>query len=53
MKMHDGEVDIDPRLVGRVVAQHLPFLGETFLCWDEHPPGLAGDYLLWFRRPEG
>jgi DNA modification methylase len=35
--------------VGRVVAEHLTFLGETFLCWDEHPPGLAGDYLLWFR----
>ena len=39
--------------VGRIVAEHLTFLGETFLCWDEHPPGLAGDYLLWFRRPVG
>lgn len=37
--------------VGRVVGEHLTFQGETFLCWDEHPPGLAGDYLLWFRRP--
>lgn len=36
--------------VGRVVSAHLTFLGETFLCWDEHPPGHAGDYLLWFRR---
>jgi DNA modification methylase len=36
--------------VGRVVAQHLTFEGETFLCWDRHPPGLAGDYLLWFRK---
>jgi len=36
--------------VGRVVAQHLTFQGETFLCWDRHPPGLAGDYLLWFRK---
>ena len=36
--------------VGRVVSEHLAFRGETFLCWDEHPPGLAGDYLLWFRR---
>jgi DNA modification methylase len=35
--------------VGRVVSQHMRFLGETFLCWDEHPPGLVGDYLLWFR----
>ena len=39
--------------VGRVVSEHLTFLGETFLCWDEHPPGLAGDYLLWFARPTG
>ncbi len=37
--------------VGRVVGEHLRFQGETFLCWDEHPPGLAGDYLLWFRKP--
>ena len=36
--------------VGRVVGAHLAFQGETFLCWDEHPPGLAGDYLLWFRK---
>jgi len=36
--------------VGRVVGAHLEFQGETFLCWDEHPPGLAGDYLLWFRK---
>jgi DNA modification methylase len=36
--------------VGRVVGAHLAFQGETFLCWDEHPPGLAGDYLLWFRN---
>lgn len=36
--------------VGRVVSEHLAFLGETFLCWDEHPPGHAGDYLLWFRK---
>ena len=37
--------------VGRVVAQHLTFRGETFLCWDRHPPGHAGDYLLWFTKP--
>jgi DNA modification methylase len=36
--------------VGRVVSTHVTFLGETFLCWDQHPPGLVGDYLLWFRR---
>jgi DNA modification methylase len=36
--------------LGREVARHLAFRGETFLCWDEHPPGHAGDYLLWFQR---
>jgi DNA modification methylase len=46
----DGHVTPLAWDVGRVVAQHLTFLGETFLCWDEHPPGLAGDYLLWFAR---
>ena len=36
--------------VGRAVAEHLRFRGETFLCWDRHPPGHAGDYLLWFGK---
>ncbi|HEX6937038.1 MAG TPA: class I SAM-dependent methyltransferase, partial [Actinomycetes bacterium] len=36
--------------VGRAVAQHLTLRGETFLCWDRHPPGHAGDYLLWFAK---
>jgi DNA modification methylase len=36
--------------LGREVARHLAFRVETFLCWDEHPPGHAGDYLLWFQR---
>lgn len=36
--------------IGRALSEHLTFAGETFLCWDEHPPGHAGDYLLWFRR---
>ena len=36
--------------VGRAVSEHLRFRGETFLCWDRHPPGHAGDYLLWFAK---
>ena len=48
----DGHVTPLAWDVGRVVSEHLTFLGETFLCWDVHPPGLAGDYLLWFNRPE-
>ena len=49
----DGHVTPLAWDVGRVVSEHLTFLGETFLCWDQHPPGLAGDYLLWFTRPAG
>lgn len=50
---HQGDDVVTPLAwdVGRAAARHLTFLGETFLCWDVHPPGLAGDYLLWFRRP--
>ena len=48
----DGQVTPLAWDVGRVVSEHLTFLGETFLCWDVHPPGLAGDYLLWFSQPE-
>ena len=36
--------------VGRAVSEHLTLRGETFLCWDRHPPGHAGDYLLWFTK---
>ena len=50
---HEGRDVVTPLAwdVGRVVGEHLSFLGETFLCWDAHPPGLAGDYLLWFAKP--
>ena len=49
--VHDDMVTPLAWDVARVVGAHLTFLGETFLCWDTHPPGLAGDYLLWFRTP--
>jgi DNA modification methylase len=50
---HEGHDVVTPLAwdVGRVGSEELTFLGETFLCWDVHPPGLAGDYLLWFTRP--
>ena len=31
-----------------VIAEHIPLLGTTTLQWDVPPPGLDGDYLLWF-----
>ncbi|PSL01290.1 DNA methylase [Haloactinopolyspora alba] len=39
--------------VAREVSAHLTMVGETFLCWDEQPEWLTGDYCLVFRRPTG
>jgi DNA modification methylase len=36
--------------VARAVTQHLTFRQESFLCWDEQPDGLSGDYCLVFQR---
>lgn len=35
-----------------VIDAHLPLLGVTTLRWDAPPPGLDGDYLLWFGRTD-
>lgn len=39
--------------VAREVSAHLTFVGETFLCWDQQPEWLTGDYCLIFRRAAG
>ncbi|MCV0403796.1 MAG: site-specific DNA-methyltransferase [Chloroflexi bacterium] len=49
----DGSVTPLASDLVRVVDPHLPVLGVTTLRWDEPPPGLDGDYLLWFARPVG
>jgi hypothetical protein len=36
--------------VARRVAQHLTFRQDVFLCWDQPPPGLSGDYCLVFQK---
>lgn len=36
-----------------VISEHVPLLGITTLQWDVPPPGLDGDYLLWFGKPDG
>jgi DNA modification methylase len=38
--------------VGRRIASHLDLVQDVFLCWDDPPPGIAGDYCLVFRRTE-
>jgi DNA modification methylase len=37
--------------LGKIVAQHLTFVQETFICWDTPPEWLTGDYCLVFTRP--
>lgn len=36
--------------LARIVADHLTLRQESFLCWDEQPDGLSGDYCLVFQR---
>jgi DNA modification methylase len=36
--------------VGRVVSRHLRFRQEVFVCWDQPPPDLTGDYCLVYER---
>lgn len=48
----DGRVTPLVSDIGQVIAEHLTFLGTTSLHWDEPPAGLAGDYLLWFSKPD-
>ena len=48
----DGGVTPLASDMATVIDQHVPLLGVTTLRWDEPPPGLDGDYLLWFARPD-
>jgi tRNA G10 N-methylase Trm11 len=36
--------------VARSVADHLILRQEVFLCWDQQPAGISGDYCLVFQR---
>lgn len=47
----DGRVTTLAWDVGRVIARHLTFRQEAFLCWDRQPEWLTGDYCLVFQRP--
>lgn len=48
----DGSVTPLASDMAAVIDAHLPLLGVTTLRWDVPPPGLDGDYLLWFARPD-
>ncbi len=38
--------------IGERVSQHLTLRQEVFLCWDQHPPGISGDYCLVFQKAD-
>lgn len=33
------------------ISRQLTLRQEVFLCWDQQPPGLSGDYCLVFQKP--
>ncbi|MEU8425050.1 class I SAM-dependent methyltransferase [Micromonospora sp. NPDC048835] len=37
--------------MARTVSSHLTLRHEVFLCWDQQPAGISGDYCLVFQRP--
>jgi DNA modification methylase len=37
--------------IARSISSHLDLRQEIFLCWDQQPPGLSGDYCLVFQKP--
>lgn len=37
--------------IARVVSRHLLLRQESFVCWDQQPPGITGDYCLVFQSP--
>jgi DNA modification methylase len=39
--------------MARIVSRHLTLRHEAFLCWDQQPEGISGDYCLVFQRTAG
>jgi DNA modification methylase len=37
--------------MARAISRYMTFKEEIFLCWDQRPPGLSGDYCLVFQKP--
>jgi hypothetical protein len=38
--------------VAQRVGAHLTLRQEVFVCWDQQPPGISGDYCLVFQKPD-
>jgi hypothetical protein len=38
--------------VGERVSEHLALRRDVFLCWDQQPPGITGDYCLVFQKAD-
>jgi len=37
--------------IARRISRHLTLRQEVFICWDQQPPALSGDYCLVFQKP--
>lgn len=47
----DGEVTLLAWDIAGRISRHLILRQEVFVCWDQQPPGLSGDYCLVFQKP--
>jgi hypothetical protein len=47
----DGVITLLAWDIARRISRHLTLRQEVFLCWDQQPPGLSGDYCLVFQKP--
>jgi hypothetical protein len=47
----DGVITLLAWDIARRISRHLTLRQEVFVCWDEQPPGLSGDYCLVFQKP--
>jgi DNA modification methylase len=47
----DGRVTTLAWDLARAVGEVVPFVGESFVVWDQRPVEIQADYLLVFKRP--
>jgi DNA modification methylase len=38
--------------IGQRVSKYLTLRQDLFLCWDQQPPGISGDYCLIFQKAD-
>jgi DNA modification methylase len=46
----DGAITLLAWDIARRISRHLTLRQDVFMCWDQQPPGLSGDYCLVFQK---